>query len=108
MYFADSLLTLMQSWIEGFVQYSLCRLKHQMALSVAYDSGLGALGKFAIHKEKMRKGGWLFPGQDPIDSLEMQKLNRIFMPQCKKVDYNDLIIEFTTIDMKMKSSVYNA
>ena len=37
---------------------------------------LRAWWKFAHAQGKMRQGGWLFPGLDPIDSLSTRQLNR--------------------------------
>jgi site-specific recombinase XerD len=49
-------------------------LKYQAALSVAYGAGLRA--SEVIAQGKMLDGGWLFPGQNPIDPLTPRQLNR--------------------------------
>ena len=65
-------------------------LKYQTALSVAYGAGLRAsevvglkVGDIdstrmtlRVEQGKLLEGGWLFPGQQPINPLSTRQLNR--------------------------------
>ncbi|MGK0282197.1 MAG: integrase/recombinase XerD [Patiriisocius sp.] len=33
-------------------------------------------------QNKMLPGGWLFPGQDPVNPLSTRQLNRVFQQAC--------------------------
>ena len=51
-------------------------VKYQAALSVAYGAGLRAWWRFGHAQGKLVVGGWLFPGQNPINPLTTRQLNR--------------------------------
>ena len=53
-------------------------LKYQAALGVAYGAGLRAWWHHAHARRRMLPGGWLFPGQNPVNPLSTRQLNRAF------------------------------
>lgn len=58
--------------------------------------------RFARKQNRMLNGGWLFPGQDPVNPLTSRQLNRVFHQACdaagidKKVTLHSLRHSFAT------------
>jgi len=58
--------------------------------------------RFAQRQNRMLNGGWLFPGQDPVNPMTARQLNRIFHQACdaagidKKVSLHSLRHSFAT------------